>query len=80
MVIYLLSFLISCFLIYFAEKFNRTSGILTSLFIFLSILIPSVLAGARALTIGTDVLNYISPMYNAASSATSFFLFKTHQF
>lgn len=76
MVIYLLSFLISCLLMYFAEKLNRASAILTSLFIFLSILIPSVLAGARALTIGTDVITYVSPMYNAASSATSFFSFQ----
>lgn len=76
MVIYLLTFIISCLFIYIAEGVSNRSIIFGRFFLFLAILIPSILAGIRNLTIGTDVLNYVAPIYDAANSANSFYTFQ----
>lgn len=40
---------------------------------FIGVLLPCILAGMRADTIGTDVKVYVEPLYNAAKQSTSFF-------
>ena len=68
--IYIVFFLISCFLIWLSEKSpSRNIG---KFLAFIAILLPCILAGMRADTIGTDVRVYVEPMYNAAKQSTSF--------
>ena len=62
--IYIVFFLISCFLIWLSEK--SPSRYIGKLLAFIAILLPCILAGMRADTIGTDVRVYVEPMYNAA--------------
>lgn len=69
-VIYIAVFLMSCFLIWLSEKSpSRNVG---KLLAFIAILLPCILAGMRADTIGTDVKVYVEPMYNAAKQSTNF--------
>ena len=68
--IYIVFFLISCFLIWLSEKSpSRNIG---NFFAFIAILLSCILAGMRADTIGTDVRTYVEPMYNAAKQSSSF--------
>lgn len=68
--IYIVFFLISCCLIWLSEKSpSRNIG---KLLAFIAILLPCILAGMRADTIGTDVRVYVEPLYNAAKQSTSF--------
>jgi len=69
-VIYIVFFLISCFLIWLSEK--SPSQNIRKFLAFIAILLPCILAGMRADTIGTDVRVYVEPMYNAAKQSTSF--------
>ena len=68
--IYIVFFLISCFLIWLSEK--SSSRYIGKLLAFIAILLPCILAGMRADTIGTDLRVYVEPMYNAAKQSTSF--------
>lgn len=70
MLIYLFVFSASCFFIYIAENLK---GNIKYFLYFLSILIPSLLAGMRDLTIGTDVLNYAYPIHVVACNSNNFF-------
>lgn len=68
--IYIAVFLMSCFLIWLSVKSpSRNVG---KLLAFIAILLPCILAGMRADTIGTDVKVYVEPMYNAAKQSTNF--------
>lgn len=68
--IYIVCFLTSCGFFWLSEKckskFARNS------LAAIAILIPCVLAGLRADTIGTDVKVYVEPIYNAAKKSNSF--------
>lgn len=65
--IYLIVFFISSFLFYIAAKRERKWNITVAF----AILIPSLLAGLRDLSIGTDTIVYYD-IYNVASSAESY--------
>ena len=65
--IYIVCFLISCSFFWLSEKCKgkfAKNGIAI-----IAILIPCLLAGLRADTIGTDVKVYVEPMYNAAKES-----------
>lgn len=66
MIPYLVTFFFSTCAIYASEKINNRN--IERLLIVIGILIPSVLAGCRADTIGTDVLSYGKSYYNKAVS------------
>ena len=61
----------SCSLIYAAEKIDMRIIRLSLLVI--AIIIPAFLAGFRNLSIGTDVMNYVQPMYLSANVSKNFF-------
>lgn len=67
--IYISCFLISCFFFWLSEKCK--SRIARNVLAVIAILIPCVLAGLRADTIGTDVKVYVEPIYNAAKESNS---------
>lgn len=70
MLIYLSVFLISIFFFRLAEK-NKTNKY-NKIFSFLGILIPSILAGGRASSVGTDVRVYGQRFYTYAYLSDSF--------
>lgn len=67
---YVLSFLGSTLCVYLAEKNNSKE--IQYVFLFLAVLITSLLAAFRALSVGTDVLNYVQPMFVDAQNANNF--------
>lgn len=67
--IYIVCFLISCAFFLLSEK-SKTKFARNILAI-IAILLPCILAGLRADTIGTDVKVYVEPMYNAAKESHS---------
>lgn len=67
---YVLSFLGSTLCVYSAEKINSKE--VQRILLLLAILITSLLAAFRALSIGTDVLNYVQPMFINAQKANNF--------
>lgn len=67
--IYIVYFLISCSFFWLSEK-SKSRFVRNGLAI-IAILIPCILAGLRADTIGTDVKVYVEPMYNAAKKSHS---------
>lgn len=69
MAVYLLSFAVSLMLIAFSEKRRKEYFIFFSV---IALLIPCLLAGFRAETVGTDVLVYVKPMVEAAKNADGF--------
>lgn len=69
MAVYLLSFAISLLLIGCNEKKRKEYFIFFSI---IALLIPCLVAGLRAETVGTDVLVYVKPMVEAAENADSF--------
>ena len=69
--IYIAVFLVSCIFFWLSEKCK--SGFSKNFFAVIAILVPCILAGMRADTIGTDVKVYVEPLYNAAKQSTSFF-------
>lgn len=75
MLIYLCTFSISCFFIYLAELVSKRGKLLCVFLLLLAITIPSLLAGVRSLNIGTDVLNYVDPIYQSAIWSKNFFQF-----
>ena len=73
MVIYLIFFGISIFLLYIS---NYTKNLfLKKILIFSGLLMPCILAGVRSLNIGTDVKVYLKQMYSTALSSNSFNIF-----
>jgi len=71
MFIYLVVFFFSALLFYCSSKIENKS--IKFVLIALAILIPSVLAGVRGETVGTDVALYGKPHFERAMSANSFF-------
>lgn len=69
MAIYLVSFALSMLLIACTEKRCKAYFVFFS---FIALLIPCLLAGLRAETVGTDVTVYIKPMVEVARNADSF--------
>lgn len=72
MLIYICTFLASTGFIFLAQKSEKKGRILSLLLLLFAVLIPSFLAGARELSIGTDVVHYIYPLYSAANASSSF--------
>ena len=70
MIIYLITFLITCVLCAILQRYikNKTLKVIFSIII---ILIPSILGGFRDLTIGTDVLVYGEDYFNYATNYNS---------
>lgn len=68
--IYIITFISSCVFLGLSEK--SRSRYIKKLLVFIAILLPCILAGMRADTIGTDVKVYVEPLYNAAKQLTSF--------
>lgn len=66
--IYLACFLVSCVFLWLSEK--SKNQIASRVLAIIGILLPCVLAGLRADTIGTDVKVYVEPMYNAAKETS----------
>lgn len=69
MYIYLFTFVFSCLSLFVFEK---TTGKIKYLFLFIGIFLPSLLAGCRADIIGTDVRNYVEPIQIYASGMKRF--------
>lgn len=78
MLIYLLVFLVSTLLIYIANKINDSVGmrigrkILYYVIVGVALLIPSILAGVRDFSIGTDVLVYGNAWFQNAVQTVNF--------
>ncbi len=70
MVIYLIVFVVSVFLFFLSERINNK--FLKWLAVTLGILIPTVLAGLRDRTIGSDTRGYGSVFYKWAAASSSF--------
>lgn len=70
MFIYLFVFFIASFMVYFASKCNDRCK--RSIIYAVSIIIPSILAGGRDVTVGIDVLNYVEPIWNSTLYYDSF--------
>lgn len=73
MLIYIVAFTFSSSLLYCAEKIREKK--IRILITIIAILIPTVLAGCRANTIGTDVETYAIPYFNQAKNSSSFLSF-----
>lgn len=75
MYIYLVCFAISC--LFFASAGDiRTNRQRYFLFTAIGLLLPCILAGTRAITVGTDVAIYTAPLTEAAVQADSFMDFR----
>jgi hypothetical protein len=74
MLIYLFVFSFSVFFFYISEKAESQRIIHVSALL-VALIFPSVFAGCRDLTIGTDVLGYIEPYFRKAQSSTTYFVF-----
>lgn len=68
--IYLVCFTISTFFGYFARFFNKKSS---KIILFVGFLLTCILAGIRALDIGTDIDWYALPLFNASLEVGSIF-------
>lgn len=68
--IYIAFFGVSCIFFWLSEKCK--SGFSKNFFAVIAILIPCILAGLRADTVGTDVKVYVEPLYNAAKESHTF--------
>lgn len=83
MTIYIITFLISLFLMFLSikclnlEKIKRSAllKIIYYLLVFTAILLPSLLAGCRDYSIGTDVLIYGNTWFNNAVRTPNFFVY-----
>ncbi len=74
MAVYLVGFLISLFLFYYADS-KRFHGLDVKISVFLALLIPCLIAGFRYRDIGTDVRVYAEPMFEWAQEASNFSAF-----
>lgn len=71
MAIYLVSFVISFSIVKAIEKWS-TASVGFWLWSAVALLIPCLIAGMRAETVGTDVTVYVKPLYDLAANSTSF--------
>lgn len=71
MVVYIIGFIISILLLFYAET-KKFTGKGIRLVTFIAILIPCLIAGLRDKTIGTDVTVYVENMFLIAESSESF--------
>ena len=71
MIIYLLAFAISCYLMWLADN-KICNRFVKKIVTLISLLIPCLLAGLRNNSVGTDVNVYVNPLYSLASNAKSF--------
>lgn len=78
MIIYVISFAISCLIICLAEKIKDKA--LSTALLWLAILLTAIVAGLRADTIGTDVRTYVEPMFNLAKQSSSYVEFLNSSF
>lgn len=69
---YVVGFITSIFLIYYAEA-KKFRGREAKVAVFFSILIPCMIAGLRAASIGTDIQVYAEPIFITAQNSESFF-------
>ena len=67
---YIVTFTLSTVLLLFAEKSQYS--IVRRVFIILGILLPTLLAGFRADTVGTDVKVYLNQIYTGALNSKNF--------
>ena len=65
MIIYLICFALSCALLKLSAKIKK-DNLLHKITTFIALLIPCILAGCRATTIGTDIKVYVEPIFNCA--------------
>ncbi len=70
MYIYIIIFLVSCSLIALSNKISNK--FFKKIIEIIAVLIPCILAGLRALSVGTDVQVYVEPLFNLASKSDSF--------
>ena len=68
--IYIIIFAVSSLFLWLSEK--SKSRYTRKIFAFIAILLPCILAGMRADTIGTDVKVYVEPIYDAAKQSKNF--------
>ena len=73
MIIYLASFFLSAGFLYLGER--SKSKIQYRIYVFMALLIVSLLAGLRGATVGTDVITYGIGFYNRAVNAENFVLY-----
>lgn len=66
---YFVVFFLSCAFFWLSEK--SRSKYVRAFWAFIALLLPCLLAGMRADTVGTDVKVYVEPMYNAAKASYS---------
>ena len=71
MIIYFPIIFLSTLLVYFAEKFHKVNGLFI-LFSAMALLVLSVFAGCRDLTVGYDVMLYEYGVYKSAHYSDSF--------
>ena len=77
--LYLLVFLLTCFFTSLAEnKFKYNKKLIAFLFSAVAILIPSLLAGVRADTVGKDVLEYAVRTFELAEKSDNFAYMKEY--
>lgn len=74
MMVYIISFAVSILLIYYSET-KRFRTVDAKICTAIALMLPCILAGLRAPTIGTDVLVYVEPLFKTACSADSFWDF-----
>lgn len=79
MLIYLIVFALSILLIYCSEKFSSKSWI-RKISVFGALAMPTLLAGLRANSIGTDTISYLVPIFDNAQTAKNFAQFQGSQF
>lgn len=75
MLIYIICFILSTFLIYIAE-INKKNKLIYFFTTATALLIPCFLAGMRDITIGTDVKVYVNHIFECAQNAESFSMFQ----
>ncbi len=68
---WIISSIITIFLAYLAENNYNKKGVY-KLFLFLIVIVNTIIWGLRDIGVGTDTLNYIDSYFNAAKSLTSF--------
>ncbi len=71
MTVYIAGFLISIFLLYYADS-RQFRGRDAKIAVVVALLIPCLIAGLRGRNVGTDVVTYAEPLFLCAKSSTSF--------
>lgn len=79
MFIYLIIFALSLLLVSFSEKF-KPKTLIHILLVFTALAMPTLLAGLRASSIGTDTESYLVPIFENALMADNFVQFQSSQF